>query len=191
MRALEPPPGAPGPSHSRRLAYSDGTMDQLREHLGEETLIQLARSFSAAAGAPVWVLSADGQVLAGDGTPPARAITRAVLAEGGHVLTVALAARRPGPRAGDDRLLDLMHDVLERLCAQAAKLRARAEELAAMYHLTEVFTGRTEMKEVHQLVAETMVEVTGADACSIRILDEGRSELLTTAAAGLSDAYMT
>ncbi len=154
-------------------------------------LDRLARSFSDAAGGKVWILAADRRPLAGEGAPPPAAGDREVHVAGEHVLTVVLAEKADCPHIDEGRLLDLMRDVLERLCSQAAQLRARVEELAAMYELSEGFAGRTDLKEVHQLVADTMIKVTGADACSIRVLNEDRTELLTVGAAGLSEAYMT
>jgi len=44
---------------------------------------------------------------------------------------------------------------------------------------------------VYPLAAETMVKVTGADACSIRMLNEERTELLVLGAYGLSQDYMS
>ena len=167
-------------------------MPSLSEYVDPEALKELTSLFSAAAGEAVRMLAPDGQVLAG---PPGSGTGQAearILVGGQHVGTVALAGQAgqpPGPQAL--RMLDLMQDVLLRLVEQGAQLRDRIEELAAMYRLAEVFTGKTDPKEVHKLVAETMAKVTGADACSIRVLNEDGTELATMAAYGLSDAYMS
>ncbi len=165
--------------------YIGATMTGWSEYLGRETLEQLSRSFSGAAGGKVWILSPDGTVLGGEGTPPAGAAEAKVVIDGQDVGAVVLAGGAEG-----GRLVGLMGEVPERLCRQAGRLRARIEELAAMYRLTEVFTERRDLKEIHQLVAETMVKVTGADACSIRVLNEERAELVTLGAHGLSPEYL-
>ena len=143
----------------------------------------------AVSGGNVWILSADGATLAGEGAPTARASRREVHAFAEHVMTVVLADRPDCPHTDERRLLDLMGDVLERLWTQAARLRARVEELAAMYRFTEIFSGRTDLKEILQLVADTMIDVTGLGGCTLRILSEDRTELLRMGSAGLSEKY--
>ncbi len=165
-------------------------MDDLCEYLDRQTLNQLASMFSGAGGGPVRILAPDGSLLAGPAGRSAPSAEMKILLDGQHVGSIALDASGETPPAERVRLLGLMRDVLTRLCQQAGQLRARGEELAAVYRLTEVFAGRQDLKEIHQLAAETMVKVTGADACSIRTLNEQRSELVTMAAYGLSEAYL-
>jgi len=171
----------------------------LKRYLDTETLNQLASLFSDAAGTDVSILSADGTVAGGAGGPRAGADAAAPPPAGPHRIdaNISVDGRIVGAVVMADaadaravRILGLMRDVLARLCAQAGQIRNRVEELAAGYRLTEFFTGRTDLKEVHQLVAETMVKVTGADACSIRVLNDDRTELVTMAVFGLSDEYM-
>ena len=176
-----------------RSAKMDGIMSELREYLGAEALEQLAALFSEAVGRPVCILSADGSLLAGragerGGDWPVRGVR--IVAAGRHIGSIVLDGRGGPPSPEALRLVGLMRDMLTRLCEQARELRERVEELAAMYRLTEVFTGRTSLEEVHRLAAETMVKVTGTDACSIRVFNEDRTELLCVAAYGLSQEYM-
>ena len=164
-------------------------MASLTDFLEAEALEHLAAMFSSAAGVPVRILAPDGQLLAGPGgEEPAPARAR-ILVAGEHVGTIAAGAGAPETEAL--RTLGLMRDVLARLCEQAGQLRDRVEELAAMYSLTHDFTGRMDPAEVYPLAAETMVKATGADACSIRMLNEERTELLVIAACGLSEDYMS
>jgi len=170
----------------------------LKRYLDAEALEQLASLFSDAAGTDVSILSADGTVVGGahrpaagkDAPAPATAARQADanISVDGRIIGSVLMADATDARAV--RMLGLMRDVLARLCLQGGQIRDRVEELAAGYRLTEFFTGRTDLKEVHQLVAETMVKVTGADACSIRVLNEDHTELITMAAYGLSDEYL-
>ncbi len=145
--------------------------------------------FSIAINAPVQILDASGAVLAGPGTQAAGNSATHILVDGQPVGSIALVEGQADARA--IRCLGLMRDLLTRLCEQAAQLRNRLEELAVMYRLTEAFNGRTDLKDVSQIVAQTMVQVTGAHACSIRVLSEDRQELLTMAAFGLSQEYMS
>jgi len=166
-------------------------MADLSEYLDAETLRQLAAVFADVAGVGVRISSPDGTLLAGPTGPAAAAATEMrVLVAGTHVGTIALAGAEAAHPAETVRLLGLMRDMLTRLAEQAHQLRERIEELAAVYRLTQAFTGRTDLDEVHQLVAETMVQATGADACSIRVLSTDRTELLRVADHGLTEAYL-
>lgn len=161
----------------------------LGDYLERETLGQLASMFSIAIDAPVQILDPEGQMLAGVGSRPSGDSATRIVIDGRHVGSIALAEPRHEARV--IRCLGLMRDLLTRLCEQAGQLRDRAEELATMYRLGEEFNGRTNLREVHQIVAETMVKVTGVDACSIRVLSDDRTELTTMAAFGLSPQYMS
>ncbi len=164
-------------------------MTSLTDYIEGEALSQLAGMFSAAAGGPVSILSPQGRLLAGPAVREGEPFEMEVLVSGTHIGT--LAAPQLAGDAKGVRLLGLMRDVLSRLCEQAGELRDRVEELAAMYRLADNFTGRMDPQEVYPLVAETMVQVTGADACSIRVLNEDRTELVRVAAYGLSEDYVS
>ena len=167
-------------------------MTTLQDYLGRAALKQLASVFATAAGLTVRIMAPDGTLYAWGGRArkgeDANPIASRIVVGGEHVGSVILSGPVLPPHA--ERMLGLVRDVLGRLCQQAGELRDRIEELATMYRLTEVFTGLAEQKEVYRLVAETMVKVAGADACSIRVFNEDRTELLTMAAYGLSKAYM-
>jgi sigma-B regulation protein RsbU (phosphoserine phosphatase) len=89
------------------------------------------------------------------------------------------------------RLLQLMANVIARRWNRQKLLRSRIAELAAMYRLTAEFTGRRDLQSVLELVTRTVVELFGAKACAIRLLNESQSELVVKAAAGLSPRYLT
>jgi sigma-B regulation protein RsbU (phosphoserine phosphatase) len=146
--------------------------------------------FAAAAGGTVQVLDPDGEVLAG---PPMRGIIPQaqvrVMLDGREIGQIAAGGMAAHPEA--TRILGLMRDVLSQLCRQSGQLRDHLKELEAMYSLTADFSGKMDPAEVYPLAAETMVKVTGADACSIRQLNDVGTELEVIAAAGLSDEYIT
>ncbi len=171
-------------------------MAKLLDVLNADALGQLLQGFSDTVGSPIRIVAPDGRVLAGRARPAGVRAQAEVMLAGEHVASVVLAG---SAKAGVDaqvevqqvRMLGLVRDVVAQICEQAAQLQDRVEELAAMYRLTEEFTGKTNLKQVHHLVAETMVKVTGAGAASIRVLSEDRTELLTMAAYGLSSQYMS
>jgi len=162
----------------------------LGDYLNPDVLKELASAFGDAAGGAVRVRAPDGRLLAGPAGEDDDGEAVKVRLRRRQVGTVAVTGRRGGRKGERARLAELMGTVLARLCEQAGQLHERVDELAAVYLLTEEFTGRTDLSEVHQLVAETMVKVTGADACSIRVFNENRTELLRVATAGLSGQYV-
>lgn len=89
------------------------------------------------------------------------------------------------------RLLRLMANVIARRWNRQKLLRSRIAELAAMYRLTAEFTGRRDLQSVLELVTRTVVELFGAKACTIRLLNESQTELVVKAVAGLSPRYLT
>ena len=165
-------------------------MATLLDYLDAPTLKQLAKMFSDASGSRVRITGSDGATLAvGGPRGRGKVLQQAPVALDAKPLgTVIMEGRSPCP--GAPQMLLIMADVLARLCRQAQQLRERMEELTAIYRVTEVFAGKHDLRELHQLAAQTIAQVTGADACSIRVLSEDRRELLTMAAWGLSRRYM-
>ena len=79
---------------------------------------------------------------------------------------------------------------LARQCCRSDEAASRVVELATLYRLTAEFTGQRNLKAVLDLVARTVVEVLKAKACSIRLLNENRTELVIKAVANLSSEYL-
>jgi len=93
------------------------------------------------------------------------------------------SCRAEGGASEDERsraegILHLMADMIGRLWDREKQLRARVEELGTLYRLGAEFTGRRDLQGVLDLVAKTVVDVLKAKACSIRLLNEDRTELL-------------
>lgn len=97
------------------------------------------------------------------------------------------AATAPPPAL---RLLHLMANIIARRWNRQKLLRSRIAELATMYRLTAEFTGRRDLQSVLDLVARTVVDLLGAKACAIRLLNEERTELVIKAVVGLSPHYL-
>ena len=89
------------------------------------------------------------------------------------------------------RLLRLMAAVIARRYNRQKLLRTRIAELATMYRLTAEFSGRRNLQGVLDLVTRTVVELFGAKACAIRLLNEEKTELVIKATAGLSADYVS
>jgi len=88
------------------------------------------------------------------------------------------------------RFLDLTASLLGRLCEDRHELRRRAEQLATLYKITADFAAPQDLKATMDTVAQTVVRVMGAKACSIRLLSEDRSQLVVQAVANLSPQYL-
>ncbi len=104
-----------------------------------------------------------------------------------------------GPRGAEEkstrmlRLLGLMAGMISRLCDREKQLRARVDQLAALYKLTAEFTSRRDLygeKSLLNLVAATVVDVLKGKACSIRLLSDDHKELVIKAVANLSPEYL-
>ena len=88
------------------------------------------------------------------------------------------------------RMLELMAEVVRRLCRQQRDLSARVEELSTLYKLTALFAGHRNLDHVLDTVVTTVVAVMGVKASAIRLLDSSRKELTIRAVCGLSDEYL-
>ncbi|MGB2821946.1 MAG: SpoIIE family protein phosphatase, partial [Phycisphaerae bacterium] len=88
------------------------------------------------------------------------------------------------------RLLRLMASVIARRWKRQKLLRTRIAELATMYRLTAEFTGGRELQSVLDLVTRTVLELLGAKACAIRLLNSEQTELVVKSVANLSPEYL-
>lgn len=187
-------------------------MAELTEYLNLETLQQLQDAFSAVSQAPIRIFGPDGQPVTvssparvdQEGKPaPDGLVAGTERAEAGAPIMVEdriIGTVRMDVSAGAEpsaavyprhlRLIGLVTGVIARLCQRERQLRTRVDELATLYRLTAEFTSQRDLQSLLDLVARTVVEVTGAKACSIRLLDDDRSELLMKAVANLSPEYM-
>jgi HD-GYP domain-containing protein (c-di-GMP phosphodiesterase class II) len=72
----------------------------------------------------------------------------------------------------------------------AASVRRRGEESASLLSVAQAVSASLRLEQVLQTIAEKAVEITGAKACSIRLLSAEGSELLPAASVGLSPEYL-
>ncbi len=173
----------------------------LTDYLSIETIRQLQDDFSAAVGAPVRVCDSEGRPFA-DGskaqTPVRRGCDAPVVFDGGVIGRIVCQDTGGGPGGADEprhasmvqSFLKLMAAQIVRLCDRQKQLHTRVRELATLYRLTAEFTGQHDLQAVLDLVASTVVDVLHARACSIRLLDDSRTELVIKAVANLSPEYL-
>jgi len=93
-------------------------------------------------------------------------------------------------RAGTLRFVRLMAMMIARFCDREKQLRSRVSELAALFELTGEFSGPRDLQSVLDLVARTVVKALSAKSCSIRLLNEDRTELVAFSAANLTPEYL-
>ena len=173
-------------------------MATITDYLDLATLRELQRAFGAVAQAPLLVCDAAGVAIVdgpgGDAQapPPPGALDVPVTVDGSVVGRVRANGT---PQAADgpprtEHLLRLMAGVLGRLCKGEDRLRARAGELAALFALTAEFSGQRDLDSLLDLVARAVVSTLWAKACSIRLLNEDRTELVIKAAVNFSPEYL-
>ena len=177
-------------------------MAVLTDYLDLEDLRQLQGMFRAAAGIDLQVSCAGSGPLpmpaaACDAGAEAQRGESAVglLSEAPIVIddeVVGCVHLLPGKEACEQTvgLLRLMADVLGRLCEQQGQLRTRVTELATLYRLTAQFTDQRDLQRLLDLVVATVVGALKVKACTIRLLSEDGTELLTKAVANLSPQYL-
>jgi len=187
----------------------------LTDYLAEESLQRLQDEFASALRVPVRVCSPEGVPVAkaspappegaGIDEAPGAGSGGGLAADAGGAASVADVpivlegellgrlivppqAGAPGPTTV--RLLQLMATVIARRWNRQKLLRTRIAELATMYRLTAEFTGRRDLQNVLDLVTRTVVELLGARACALRLLNEDQTELVVKSVANLSPEYL-
>ena len=173
-------------------------METLADSLDMDTLGQLQERFAAVAQVPVRILTPEGVALTSDeppdNEPPATAEGDVPIVVGGKQVAIIRADRSARPECISpewlDEILHLMADVTAHLATRQGQLRSRVDELATLYRLTAEFTDQRDLQALLDAVARTVVNVLHAKACSIRLLDADRSELVVKAIADLSPEYL-
>ena len=165
-------------------------MATITDYLDPATLRELQDSFSAAAQTPLVVCDPGGAPVLDDQPPAAGAdtIEAPVMVDGSVVASVRGAPA--GPAGSGESLLPLLADMLARLCKGEDRHRTRAGELATLFALTAEFSGQRDLDDLLDLVARTVVSTLWAKACSIRLLDDTRNELVIKAAVNFSAEYL-
>jgi len=176
----------------------------LTDYLDAATLQQLQDAFVAVAHLPIRIYGGDGQPAtapspACDSLPPSVAMEEAPIEVHGEVVgrlawpadPQVCAAAAPPDAQGVLRFGKLVAEFISRQCLRNEEHTARVQQLATLYRLTAAFSGERNLQRMLDLVAATVVEALKAKACSIRLLDEERGELVIKAVANLSGEYLS
>lgn len=87
--------------------------------------------------------------------------------------------------------LQFMAHALAQRCYQAVQLRDRIDELSALYHLSSMLAGATDLQAVLDTSVRIAAEVLAVKAASIRLIDEETGELKIAAVHNLSPRYLS
>ncbi len=176
---------------------------QLTDYLDLQAIRNLQTSYERATDLPVRICRPDGTpilpaevgeagtVLAGE----AEAFLDAPVLLDGNVVARLRSplngeANDPPAREQHQRSLTVMADLAARLCVGEQQLRFRAGELATLFALTAEFSAQRDLQSLLDLVAQTVVRALRARGCTIRLLNDDRTELAIQAVANLSPEYL-
>ncbi|HVX83934.1 MAG TPA: SpoIIE family protein phosphatase [Phycisphaerae bacterium] len=95
-----------------------------------------------------------------------------------------------GQRTASVQFLYLLANALSRLCSQEMQLRQRIQELTALFNISSMLTGTRGLQQILDRVTRGVAEALHVKSCSLRLLDEGRDELVIKSVYGLSEAYL-
>jgi hypothetical protein len=94
------------------------------------------------------------------------------------------------PKLAAIQFLFMLANAIARLCYQEFQLRQRVDELTAVYTVTTMLADARDLQSVLQRTARVVCEVTQTMACSIRLVDLERDELVIKAVHNLSQTYL-
>lgn len=95
-----------------------------------------------------------------------------------------------GHRTASVQFLYLLANALSRLCEQEIMLRQRVTELQALFNISSMLTGTRGLQQILDRITRAVAEAMNCKACSLRLLDEQRDELVIKSVWGLSDEYL-
>ncbi len=88
------------------------------------------------------------------------------------------------------QFLYLLANAIARLCEQEMQLRRRIAELTTLFNISTMLSDARGLQQTLDRVTSAVARVLGVKACSLRLLDEHRQELLIKSVFNLSDAYV-
>ncbi len=103
---------------------------------------------------------------------------------------VSQLMRSPGAKPAAIQFLFLLANAIARLCYQEFQLRQRINELTAVYNVTMMLSDARDLENVLQRMVKAVCEVMQTKACSVRLIDEERDELIIKAVYNLSPRYI-
>lgn len=79
---------------------------------------------------------------------------------------------------------------LQQLATERQELKQRVEEAGVLYKLSSLLSAHRDLDQLLNTAAKSAAEVMRAKACSIRLLNDDKSQLVARAAYNLSDGYI-
>ncbi len=157
--------------------------------IGADELGQLQAAFTDLTDRPLIFLDQDGQPIA---------LTDIDQARCNHTLPIIVEGRPLGAlavEAGSDEqavigFVELLGDMIMRLCRHSAQVQLRVNELHTLYMLTTLMSGHHELQQVLDAAARSAAEVMKVKAVSIRLLDDDGRELVPASVHNLSQQYL-
>lgn len=172
--------------------------ESITEFLTDGSLAQLCATLEGLIGAPVALRDRIGRVIAtsdaglhlgrgvdfGGFSAPIRVGERSIGA-------LTLDADVAGDRVEEtERFLTLLASIVSELCEREVELSEQLDRLEALQTVTSTLVSAGGVQESIDVGLRTAIELLGADAGTVRLLDPSGRTLLPRAAYGLSDAYL-
>ena len=93
-------------------------------------------------------------------------------------------------RTASVQFLYLMANAISRLCAQEMQLRRRIMELSTLFNISRLLSDARGLQQTLDRVTSAVAHAMDVKACSLRLLDEQREELLIKSVHNLSAGYL-
>ncbi len=181
----------------------------ITDFLTDGSLIRLCESAQELTGLPVTLRDGRGRVVVrgdgervyalltvGDNEPtPAPEFAAPLVVDDRAIGSIALewtaAAPDPALRPAVETFLTHLAATVAEVCRGQVDLRRRVEELGVLYRLSSMLVGATTVDAVLDAALHAAVQTLGADAGSIRIIDDEHRVLQLRASVGLSHGYIS
>ncbi|MGC9259604.1 MAG: SpoIIE family protein phosphatase [Phycisphaerae bacterium] len=93
-------------------------------------------------------------------------------------------------RTASVQFLYLLANAISRLCEQEIQLRRRIVELSTLFNISNMLTEARGLQQTLDRVTFSVTQALNVKACSLRLLDDLRDELVIKSVYNLSEAYL-
>ena len=93
-------------------------------------------------------------------------------------------------RTAGVQFLYLLANAISRLCEQEIQLRRRIVELSTLFNISNMLTEARGLQQTLDRVTFSVAEALNVKACSLRLLDDQRDEMVIKSVYNLSEAYL-
>ncbi len=93
-------------------------------------------------------------------------------------------------RTASVQFLYLLANAISRLCEQEIQLRRRIVELSTLFNISNMLTEARGLQQTLDRVTFSVAQALNVKACSLRLLDDLRDELVIKSVYNLSEAYL-